>query len=403
MTVKINENTLYDVETTLCILVHELAHNTGNLVRCRVTRKKIIFDVLLRRILNYCDIDDKGTTDVLNSYVNKYFINDNKDGYLQELDRRGTELLFSLVNDQDGKLWEEFKLYYSKKDKASDDKDNEILFMLGIEDSKSQESYKDLFENQYSDQKYKIFKKQIQKMSISKNIKGYIALTHLLERIYRECYADLQMILVLSVTLEEYMNIIIRKHNVLPEDLFYETEDAIRFSIVIKVLFYCEIWNMGMLHDSEMKNIVELILHYCEQAYMYVPENEKEQNEKIREQMNDSIRWYKKEMYSEKVDEKAKNKSGKDRYAPLTFSKEAINEEIVQLKYYGQIAYGLYNYLLNVMKEALKEYQREDKKVKIRAIRQVTKTILEFDDTINVFDCIEKELNNYQKALFEGA
>ena len=71
----------------------------------------------------------------------------------------------------------------------------------------------------------------------------------------------------------------------------------------------------------------------------------------------------------------------------------------IELGYFTSVTYGLYGYLLNVTEAALAEYLREEKKGKIREAREIIRTILDFKDTMGVYDCIENEIYGYKDIL----
>lgn len=391
LSVRIDEKALYDVEILCYQLVHELAHYIGADVRCRKLRSRLIIDSLLKIIIKLCDIQDAATVRILKAYADDY-VRD-IDGYTENMKAIGADFLKKLTNDDDKKLKKKFQnCLQSYKEKTYDICD-ESLSGLGL-DENSQEAYVNLYLEQYCEQKYAMCISQLRGMSDADKINPYRYIIDLLRNIYSECYADLQMILVLAANPEEYLRMFFSKHGITAGELWNNLEDLIRVGIILKIMFDCEIWEMSMLQDDGLKELVTGMLDGVKEAFAFVEKSRADRKNGVLKRLIPLIKAYKAEV------ENSIGFYGKQKKKKI--SGDSIHAEKNDfLNDFFEPAYGLYEYLLDVMEAALAEYQTPEKCGKIREVREIVKQIFEFEDPIHVFNCIEKEIDNYKKVLFD--
>lgn len=391
LSVRIDEKALYDVEVISYQLVHELAHIIGDEMRCRSHRSRLITRSLLEVIIKLCDIQDAITIEVLREYTEDYarII----DGYTEGMNVDGARFLKALKNDRDRKLKKKFHNYFESNRKNVIGTCDKIMSDLGFDSNESQEAYMNFYSDQYCDRKYDICSYQLHQMNDGENTRAYRYMITMLKNIYSECYADMQMILVLAVNPEDYLGMFFDKHGITIEELWSDQEDLIRVSITLKVMFDCGLWEKSMLQDDGLKGFVTQILDIVEEAFTPMEEGRVNITNRMLKSLEPLKNAYKDEV---------KNSTGfHSKLKKRKKSGDSIHTgENSYLNKYYESAYGLYEYLLNVMKDALAEYQTPRKCDEIRKIREIVRLIFDFENPIYVFNCIEKEIDYYKTVLF---
>lgn len=392
LTVRINEETLYDIEMVSYQLVHELAHYVGDDARCRNMRKMNIMHSLLSVIIKACGIQDKKTIEILRLYTDeKWLLKEERKNFTQDLPEESRKYIEDLQYDNE--LEEVFKEYGSKSSEDIEFVSDEMLERAGMS-QEGQRAYKNLYSDQYCIQKCENFRSALEKIDDWSAIQNYEDATYLLKSIYSECYADLQMILVLSVLPEDYLNMFIRKHNVSADELLLEVEDIIRIGTVFRVMTDCGIWDKTIFQSTLLNHVMELIFQYVEQVEESTENGTKERNVAFIRNLHAAVEEYKRNI-TDTIEFSSKMKNEEDG----TIDMIKISNE---MECFEEISSELYEYLLAVMQKVLPEYLQGEKKEKIREIRIVVKTILNFKDTISVFNCIENEIQIYKDILFGG-
>ncbi len=397
ITVRINERTLYDVAVVTYQMVHELAHYSGNRVRCREIRQEKMMRSLLKIVLRQCEIRDGKTIRLLEKYTDECWVMDGRGNFMENFRRNGEWFLRALKEDADGEMEERFEQCYGADGGKGDDTCDEMLYKLGIEGNASQKCYRELFTGQYCHQKYDDFRSMMQAVNDRNTLKALDDFMLLLEKVYRECYADLQMILVLAVNPEDYLDMFIVKQGVPLENLFSEPEDIIRVSIIFKVLMDCGIWEKNTFRDKRLQSVMEGVYRDLGNDFGYMDGEEKERNAAILARMEPYILEYKKDA-GDSIRSGGRMAGNRAGFGDGTADAEKAGDGI-GLGYFTSVTYGLYGYLLNVTEAALAEYLREEKKGKIREAREIIRTILDFKDTMGVYDCIENEIYSYKDIL----
>lgn len=401
ITVRINERTLYDVAVVTYQIVHELAHYSGNRVRCREIRQGKMMHALLKMVLQLCGIRDGKTIKLLETYTDERWGADGRGCFMEDFRGNGERFLKALKDDADGEIEDRFGQYYGADGGTGDDACDEMLDKLGIEGHASQKCYRELFTEQYGRQKYEDFRSMMRAVNERYNLKVLDDFMILLEKVYRECYADLQMILVLAVNPEDYLDMFIVKQGVPVEDLLSEPEDKIRTGVIFKVLTDCGIWEKDTFRDKRLGAVMEGVYQELGKDFDSMNQEETRRNKEILEGMKSYILEYKKE-----AGESIRSGSRMAGNHAVSDDGAADAEPFaggIGLGYFTSVTYGLYGYLLNVTEAALGEYRREEKKGKIREAREIIRTILDFKGTLGVYDCIEKEIYGYKDILVPGS
>lgn len=379
LTVTANEQTLYDIEAVICQLIHEMAHYIGgNALRLRSVRRQKIIHTLLRWIADECKIDDMAYHRLL-----LYFDNDDKKRngiksgthqYLQSVYDLGRQIIMDMygIKEEDD--------FFTAAETFCD----EFLESCGI-DAEYQADYAAHYKRQYHNVKYGEFRDCIVKMNKPDSMKKYKKYIELIKYVYSECYADMQMILVVGMNAEDYLNSF--RINVGQK---ISTKRIIRISTIFRVMKDCGFWKEPTEQDSERFRAIHGIIS----EYNDTVEKETEQ---------DRLRC-------------AKEKAGLLRRENPDFSfengiqlKETTKGSTASADGKAQrrksvpmtdIAAGLYEYLIEVMGNSLKEYSKGDKLQKIQEVRKLIREILDFKDATTIFNCVEAELESYKQEVY---
>jgi len=388
LTAKISEKTIYDMAPVSYQLVHELAHYIGDQVRCRDKRAKYMFHSLLQSIIIASNIQDKKLMGFLDIYLDEIWLEKNRDKiYLQDFEKNSGVFFKNLKDDFAKETYDSFMEYCNSSEKEIPG--DELLREFGLpEDARN--DYRRLYFPQYFKYVCKRIKEQLESMQGVDKWKPYNEDVKLLKEIYSESYADLQMILILAVSPQDYLNMFSR-NSILPmEKLFYSPEDAIRISLIFKVMVDSGIWEKSYGNDASFAAVISEMLQYNEKNFRDADDKKKafwnEKKCKIR-------------VLAESYIENGTGVDSDKRINEVEYSVGDVSKW-VKLEDFDYIIYGLYNYLLDVTQEALEEYSRQEKKEKIRNIHKTIKTILEDENIVNVYNCIEEEIGLYRKALF---
>lgn len=392
LTVTANEGTLYDIEMVICQLVHELAHYIGgDGLRLRSIRCQKIIHTLVRWIADECEIDEMTYQRLLQYFDDAM---ENKTGagaefenyqYLRFIYDLGRKIIMDIccIDKADALFTTAFEDVKNEKESSYD----EFLESCGI-DKDYQADYLACYKKQYHDVKYKQLYERVNKMNDRSTNIGYREYIETIEFVYKECYADLQMILVIAMNAEDYLNSF---HINIDQKI--TGKRIIRVSTIFRVMRDCGFWAEPTENDSERFQVIYGIIN----EYNRTVEKETDP-ERLRYAVEkaDLIRG-KKRNFSFKngiqLKEATKN------------SKASVDGKVRGLKSVPMtdIAAGLYEYLLEVMEKSLEEYSKESKLQKIQEVRELIREIMDFKDVTSIFNCVESELELYKRIIYEGS
>lgn len=397
LTVKIREESLYDVESVIYQMVHEQAHYVGHKIRCRATRREKIIETLLKHIVLKGELGDE-VSKILLPLVNKGIeseVAEDKDSdlrnynYLRYIVTTGKSLWQILKNSSECK--EAFREYYQRKIEEGVDLFDEDLSNFGIE-RKEQQAYIVNLQTQYIDVKYKLFSERIDRYDTEEEEREYESLMKLLRNVYRESYADLQMILVLAMGAEDYLNTFFMKQKMSIEEMrgrmASEPEYMLRISTIYRVMTDSGIWEKDTCSNKEMETIIGLIDKYNIEVGEATDED---RHAEVQQNIRRIGQAFEKYDFSEGI---KLRKTATQNMEKTESRNEIENESIVPVY---DAAIGLYEYLLEVLKNSLEEYSKDDKKKKIREVRKIIGKVLAFENVIQVFDSVEEELDYYKE------
>lgn len=251
-------------------MVHEQAHYVGHKIRCRATRREKIIETLLKHIVLKGELGDE-VSQILLPLVNKGMeseVAEDKDSdlrnynYLRYIVTTGKSLWQILKNSSECK--DAFREYYQRKIDAGVDFFDEDLSNFGI-DGEEQKAYIVNLLTQYIDVKYKLFNERMEQYDAEEE-REYESLMKLLRSVYRESYANLQMILVLAMGAEDYQNTFFMKQKMMIEEMrkrmASEPEHMLRISTIYRVMTDSGIWEKDIYSNKEMEMIIGLIDKY---------------------------------------------------------------------------------------------------------------------------------------------
>ncbi len=387
--ISISEKTLYDVAVVSYQLIHELAHYIGEEIRCRRQRKQSVINSLIEFIAVMCDINDRDIVMQLKKYAmdemcNEYF------NYFIKFQQDSISFVKELDTDSSDKLSE--YLMESVTETRSENCYDHGLEQIGLINQNDQQKYRIYYKEQYSRQKSQEISNKLDHLHDDENVRNYKLFIELLESIYRETYADLQMLLVLAVNPYDYLSMFIQKIGVSLDNLLCNLADAIRVGIIFKIMTACGFWETDKLkfNDERLSDEINNLLKNVDEACAEV-----EKSNIIVDLLNEIQQISK--TYKNDIDEHI---SFSDDTELMTNDDEKY-EKYFSLEDYNFVLCDLYSYLLHVTKEFLLKYDFLEKKEGIAKIRRTIKTLLDFNSIESVFNCVEKEMQEYWDVLLK--
>lgn len=394
ITIKISERILYDVMDVSHRMVHELAHYIGTDIRCRRGRKRRILYTFADFLLRNLEMEDLDTKRFLKRCVDEIELAPGRideNIYMVHIRELGGELFELLRYDMNGEVRRKIEEVYLG---GREDKGDEMLSTLGIQEIEDQKLYIQYYAEQFCEQKSRAIREQFCQMS-EEGIHTYSLNIDLMFETYRESYADLQMILILGVKPEMYLKMFYMKNDVRLEELFLTHEDYLRVCSIFKVMTDCGIWALSEIADEQMRQMMELLLLDTDTKFKGIEDFWKEGTQEVllrARQQVDAYRLFAGSVCPIKEESTRKTE---------TCGPEVLVQRIIsKMSQYDVTLYMLYEYLMEVMAESLAEYQQEGKKKLISQVRGIIRQILDFDSIVGVYNCIESEIYRYKGILF---
>lgn len=387
--VKVNEKALYDTSLVTYQLVHELAHSIGNRIRCRKLRMRNMFQALLRYVIEECGIADEKIRKAFGRYLEEVWLMENTEGEYLDISRKKCPyFLMNLSTAAIESVPQYLEEIYKKNTEDEKILCDEIIETIGMGDNSQQKQYLKYYLPQYCKQKGFWISEKIEKVYGETDSKEeYVRIVEILYSTYYECYADLQMLLVLKVSPEDYLNMFIKKEGISVDELVNDFEDVIRVCTIFKVMMDCGMWKIST--GDKIYKLIEIIGKYNDIAFAVFPDNEiKERSDYVLSEIKellknfeDSEKWFENKIFGSNVD-------------------DFDNVEIMDLGIANILLFDLYEYLLHVVKETLVEHKDAEKRKKIKEVQDNVKIMIEKRSIIEVYNCIEAELQKYGAEMF---
>lgn len=380
LSVYINEQALYHPMALIQIMCHEVAHYVGDGNRKRIVRKKAwlknmlhsFFHAFLQTNLGIPvdDINDEAVREciekLMENIIEKEDFYKESEGYTVEFKNLIFQTIHTIIESQKARkiILEAFPQCYNKETNS------EFSFISDF-------------------RKFKIYLIRIKDyFGIENNgtaigMKKYIIDTYArLESIFSEIYADLQMVLILGLGLKEYISTFLSDEK-LSADNIRNKKAKLYYRIFNIVLLFYKIgkWNINIadIENSEVNKLLQ-----CLRA-------EIEENEAYERKYTDNI-----DQYWVLQSEQTGNYIGKY-IGKKILAREEI-DRLGQMNEYWNI--NIQDYLLEALKSSCEEYNDTQKQKDIEDLRENCKIIDEYNDVIQVLDCVHGVNKRYSEKLY---
>lgn len=379
LSVYINEQALYHPNSLMRIMCHEVAHYVGDSNRQRPIRKEVwlknmlysFFHAFLQNNLSIYvdDIDDKEVRRCIEKLMADIIEKENfykqSEGYAVEFRNLIFRTIYSIVENQKAKsiIVEAFSKCYKKKQKFEFSSEEDFrkfsIYLMRI---------KDYFGIEYN------------KNAIS--MKKYIIDTYdNMEYIFSETYADLQMVLILGLSLEEYINEFLINEELAVDDIRNKRANLYYRIFNIVVLFHkIGKWNVDTVHTTNNE-----IHHFVQYLRTDIQDLEMEE-----QQYKNIFNKYK----ILQPEQKENNMETSD----FIKQEEDLGELSSLNNYWND---NVQKYLIKVLESSCKEYDNTDKIEKIQTLRLNCEKINDYNDVIEVLDCVYDVNRTYAKKLYD--
>lgn len=402
--VNINEKALYDPEKVIRVMAHEIAHYVGDKNRCRPERKGYVLDTLVYFVLisvleGVVSIDDrfmKLKEDVIQ--IMQAFEGFQKDCEYYSEDLQYLYLSTMQCMAEDEMIHRAIRNYI--RDRIGELAGSNYLNGLMAKDPFGNSGTADWKDKKLSEIEanyiLQVVWRDIEERIIVLNrekrliFEGRNALwgdysmeqyMGVLLSLYSETYADLQMILLLGITYEEYLRSFLKTSGSCADrekpDFNVETveeydADWIRISVIARVMQDVGLWKCGIEENRGRLSVLDEKVKKAEQE-MKLSDALKENGKKLRQKIKaaDSELW------------------------PINETPTEWTEEPTVRSYQSVV---LYEYLALCMEKSI-NYYMESQKEEIDKLRKINRMIQEFNDIPLVYSKVCGVITEYRSEL----
>lgn len=406
--ISIEEKAMYDVESVFRRLAHETAHCASNDSRLRDERQKKLVSAFLYNILYYsvpdCVDFNEETYTLIHQLTDEFYSN----GYLSINEYNYSCQFDDLIN----KLLMLFVNIYSEKDQSLRGKTQRLIFnkvqehisntlkndenlVKKIISNKVKISNKNGFKDGEKDKNYNLnldiiakyltitfFKKVSerftdfeQKEVAYEDISSYI-------NIFKESYSDLQSIIILNLSFEDYLTAFIEIEglnvNLIEEERF---SDLVRITIISKLMFDTGVWTDFNSQSDDLTKLKDIIISSMF-TISYVADDKK--TSVIISDINNLLN---------KSDLLTCNNN--NRIEREFETKQVLKNQLFPI-------WCMYDYLAKCMKHSITRYKESPSLDEINEIRNQYTLFKNFNDISLIIEEINKTLFNYKKYLLEN-
>ncbi len=385
LSVYINEQDLYRPKTVTKIICHEIAHYVGDENRNREARKEAWLKNMLYSIINLfvqnnlgIEVDEINYNELyrhikklMDEVIKQESFYANTNGYSIEIRNLILKAIGVIIENPKAKKIT-FKIlsnFITNENKEN----NEKIFEYYLESTfrrfrlylKRVKFYLMLIEGQ---EEIKISK------TLSKNYER-------LEYIFSESYADLQMILILELKLEEYIKAFLIDENKSADDIRINSIRTYYRIFNIVLLFHkIKKWNVYHMRSENLE--INKFIKYLQIDIEYM---------NIKDSRYKDIKiesWLMGPEDTKDIFEKDKSKNNMDSFENLCMIDRYLNANVQQ-------------YLIEVLKKSSENYKK--KHTQIMYLRKKSSTIDRFDNIIKVLECIHTVNTDYSNKLYNIA
>lgn len=279
----INEDSLFDVAKTTCILVHEIAHYVGDDMRRRKDRKEPLFKSLIAVAVYYFLHDDEND-DVIETEIFEKCVEEIQpilntkltlpegEMYIEEFNDLILEVWYTVISEQ---CFKPMYWYFAQTKKRNAELEK-------LEKTVGGEFWEDLYEHNatlYRDIMARLWHKARHSVasdeySDKKCIAQYIVSIKSVIKAFKESYADLHMILICNLNLDEYISTFILDKSTKIDSLLESTAIRLRIGCITHIMMENGLWKYEFGESmSAIRHLEQVYFENCDcsSVYSYEP------------------------------------------------------------------------------------------------------------------------------------
>lgn len=399
--VSINERSLYNPEIVIRRMTHEIAHYVGDDCRKRDERKKYILKTLIYIILGEIldevfsmDNEFYQLLDDISLLAGELdFFKMNQDNYSTKLERLHINILTFMIGDADvcnkisdylnNKISTIGKTGYIEKILDEEKRKGGFYLPLNLDASISELDKKYLSRLVFKDIERKLqkIKRDIEldnleaESDTSLNGANMTDYMRALLSLYSETYADLQMILLLDISYDDYLMEFIQVERLNINEIGNKYEDLVRIAVISKLMQAVGLWTGLGCTNEEARKLDGEIRKRQDAIHGLAQFTEEIEEMKDALYRNDSGLWTEKGIHA------------------------AFGSEM------GDSVYPdtrLYSYLYKCLLASVSHYKKDDRPQRILHLREIVKTMHDFKDICGVYETISSVIAQYKSELNRG-
>lgn len=378
ISVSINEESLYRPSNVLSVLCHEVAHYVGDSHRCRVIRKELF----LKACLFYMFKLAFSKIDKLDSFWSKT----NAENLLSILIKEITKVITETAAYKNSSNYFESINVLIKQaliEITSNPKIKTILNLFIIEHFSTINNpniiYKEIIDVIKWQIQFILPKNSLEYKTHNLLVNEFNFYYRVMLSVFSEIYADVQMVLLMDLTFEEYIEAFVSYEKLTCEKLLSTNELKTFYRIfnIVYIFVVSGIWELDIskITNTEVKSIAELLSN----AICY-------HHGKI---YHKSISPKKIKECKEKISKENRN------YKNFDFSNKCKTENIMD-SYINSL---ILMYINDVIIDSCQMYLKENKIDNISSFRKAYEKISKFENIVDVFSIIQ---NTNEKHLHDS-
>lgn len=402
--ISIAEDAMYNFESVFRRLAHETAHYAGDSLRCREIRKNRLLSTLFYLCFYELENPNIKYTEKL-SYAIKSIVEKINDANLLSSENYYS-CEFEIFEKQlfdcffEGRKDDVLKGLYQIIQESLEEYfeiDYEVYYSDLIQDFENiyNNSISTTYAKEEQHQKKFPFVKEFAKYYSSKTLYGCHKMVlgnnkhnekvHTQFKafidIYKETYADIQSIILLNISFEEYLSSFVFHEQLKVTTVKDSLSDLGRILLVSNLFLTLGVWDVFSADNEDVKYLENLILYNCGQIGDYADNNK---------ELIKSIRTVIKSTSIMSIINKKKNNVNFE-------AKQFLGDvDVEELNYPFAL---LYDYLLNCIKISLDKYKELEIINQIQGLRTQYKKLIKFNDIVGIIDEINKSNNKYKEYI----
>lgn len=404
--VRMNEKQLYNPQLVVRSMAHEIAHDVGDDKRLRSQRRMLMAKsaiyMLLANVLPECFPYDERMKKLISDiyeYCNRSWKEEDRD----YLDKVKEWLDSCLENILEGEISDRIQQYAADIvcDMQAEDISEWKDYIKGILCDLDKRSNRDnFFENVIGKGNDSAYVRRLEIQMCWNDIKGKLQLTpdsvnywnsiiEMISSVYRETFADLQMILLLNMNYLDYLGCFLYEDRLNLDSWGKYREDFIRITAVCRVMRASGFWRSEE-HDyegrTELKLFAESVEKYVSKAAGFCDADDKDYVKKLQIKV--------KEFKELLIDSNCVWKPERGYEDNEIESISDITSECIP-----EIDNLVYLYLIECLEKSVDCYRDDSRIGQVRKIQLTMKTISDFNNIEKVFEEIRTVIKEYKEYL----